>query len=284
MSLRSADVSVSGREEEERDVSERENDQVEVPGLEFSGERIIPGKVPEDMELMHRRLYEFALQYVEGKRVVDVGCGEGYGSAMLAGRATSVVGVDISEEAVAHAAAKYSLENVEFRCAPAERLSLPDASFDVLVCLEVIEHARDYVAAVEEMRRVLHPEGTLILSTPNKNVTSPRRPMPLNIYHLHEFTIREARGLLRRYFSEVEFFSQRDPYARSRKVIWKVIALDLAFLRRVFPICVRDRVKWRMREALGETIGEEPEPERWRVVKGAGRYSRTIVAVCRKRK
>ncbi len=259
-----------------------EHNELKVPPLHFSGERIIPGEVPGDMELMHRKLYEFAAQYVEGKRVLDVGCGEGYGSVLLAQKAASLVGVDISEEAVAHAAAKYSLENVEFRSMPAERLSLPDGSFDILVCLEVIEHARDYIAAMEELRRVLKAEGTLILSTPNKNVTSPRRPRPLNIYHLHEFTIREARDLLRRYFSKVEFFSQKDPFERSRKIVWKVMSLDFACLRKLFPRFAKDRVKWRIRESLGETIEEEPDPHRWTVIRGIGRYSRTIVVVCRK--
>jgi SAM-dependent methyltransferase len=261
-----------------------EDNRLDVPKMRFSGERIIPGEVPRDMELMHRKLYEFALQYVEGKRVLDVGCGEGYGSAMLARKAMSVVGVDISEEAIAHAAAKYSLDNVEFRCMPVEHLSFPGDSFDVLVCLEVIEHARGYIAALEEMRRVLRPEGTLVLSTPNKNVTSPRRARPLNIYHLHEFTIREARKLFRRYFSEVEFFSQDDPFAGSRKIVWKVMALDFACLRKLFPRSAKDRMKWRIRESLGETIGETPHSGRWSVVPRIGWYSRTIVAVCRRKK
>jgi len=265
-------------------MNQRENNQLKVPQLHFSGERIIPGEVPGDMELMHRKLYQFAAQYVQGKRILDVGCGEGYGSAMLARTASQVVGVDISEEAIAHASAKYSLENVDFRCMPAEKLSLPDGYFDILVCLEVIEHARDYIAAIEEMRRVLNAEGTLILSTPNKNVTSPRSRTPLNEYHLHEFTIREARDLLRRYFSEVEFFSQKDPFERSRKIVWKVMSFDFACLRKLFPRFAKDRVKWRIRESLGETIAEEPDPHRWTVIRGIGRYSRTIVAVCRKKK
>lgn len=265
-------------------MSRRERSQQKTGELQFSGERIIPGEVTTDQELMHRRRYEFALQYVEGKRVLDLGCGEGYGTAMLAARAANVIGVDVSEETIAHASAKYGLANVEFRCLPAENLSLPDESVEVVVCFEVIEHVKEHVPVMGEMRRVLKREGILIVSTPNKNVSSPHSPVPLNEFHFHEFTVAEARKLFRRYFAEVEFFSQKDPFQKSRRIVWKVLALDFASLRKLFPRFVKDRVKWRMREELGETLGEDTIPERWKVAKGVERYSHTILAVCRKGK
>ena len=263
-------------------MSGRDRGQQKRGELQFSGERIVPGEVTADQELMHRRRYEFALPYVTGKRVLDLGCGEGYGSSMLAQKASSVVGVDISEEAVAHASGKYALDNLEFRAMPAERLSFPDGAFDVLVCFEVIEHVRDHMAVITETRRVLKPGGTLLLSTPNKNVSSPRSPTPLNVFHYHEFTVAEAKDLFRRHFSQVEFFSQRDPFQKSRKVVWNVLALDVASIRKLFPRFLKDRVKWRMRETLGETLDQAVDRDRWKVVPGIEQYSHTIVAVCRK--
>jgi ubiquinone/menaquinone biosynthesis C-methylase UbiE len=252
--------------------------------LDFSGERIIPGEVPRDLEVMHRRRYEFAARYVEGKRVLDVGCGEGYGSAILAETAAHVTGIDVSEEAIAHAAAKYVLKNVEFVWMSAEKLSFPANGFDVAVCLELIEHTRDGIAVMEEMRRVVRPEGTVILSTPNKRVVSPGSRTPLNKFHVREFTVRETKELCRRYFSEVEFFSQTNPFEKSRRWMRWGMGLDFARLRKLFPRGARERMKWGMRGALGETIEEEGEADRWSVVKGVNRDSHPIIAVCRKGK
>jgi ubiquinone/menaquinone biosynthesis C-methylase UbiE len=252
--------------------------------LHYSGERIIPGEVPIDLELRHRRRYEFAAQYAEGKRGLDVGCGEGYGTAILAQRAEHIVAVDISEKAIAHATAKYQQKNVEFHCFPAEKLPFPDASFDLVVCLELIEHARDHLAVMREMRRVLRRGGVLILSTPNRRIVSPGSPTPLSEFHVREFDVRETQELCRRYFSEVEFFTQRNPFAGSRRLIRWAMSLDFLRLRKLFRRSSRERMKWGVRGALGETVKEEPEPERWGVVRGVKRNSHPIIAVCRKEK
>ena len=255
------------------------------PGrLHFSGERIVPGEVPVDLELRHRRRYEFAATYVEGKRVLDVGCGEGYGCAILAKNASHVIGVDISHEAIAHATVKYSVNIVEFRCMPAEKLSFPDESFDAVVCLELIEHARDYTSVMKELRRVLRPGGTLILSTPNRRIVSPGSQKPLNEYHVREFDVKETRELCRCYFSEVEFFTQSNPFGKSRKLVRWAMALDFARFRKLFPRSSREGIKWGAREVLGETIEGEPEADRWAVIEGVNRSSHPIIAVCRKRK
>jgi len=252
--------------------------------LHYSGERIIPGEVPIDLELRHRRRYEFAALYAEERKVLDVGCGEGYGSAMLTERAQHVIGIDKSEEAIAHAAAKYAQRNVEFRCACAEQLPFPDASFDVVVCLELIEHAKDHIAVMEEIRRVLKPGGVLILSTPNRRVVSPGSPTPLSEFHIREFHVRETLRLCRGYFPEVELFTQRNPFAKSRRIIRWAMALDFLRLRKLFRRSSREQMKWGVRGALGETVKEQPDADRWAVVRGVNRNSHPIIAVCRKEK
>jgi ubiquinone/menaquinone biosynthesis C-methylase UbiE len=253
-----------------------------IPELDFSGERIVPGKVTLDRELASRRRYEFAARYVEGKHVLDIGCGEGYGSATLAEKATHVVGTDRSEEVIKYAAAKYPLPNIEFRCMPAEKHAFPDESFDVVVCLELIEHVQNYVAVMEEMHRLLKPGGILILSTPNKNVTSPGRETPIHDFHVHEFTIRELQELCQCYFAAVELFSQENPFEKSRRIVRRLMALDFLRLRTLFSPRAKDRMKDRMRDKMGETIQEKPQLGRWAVIPAAKPDCRDIVVVCRK--
>ncbi len=262
----------------------REENRHQLSELRFSGERMIPGEVPIDLELRHRRRYEVAARYVEGKHVLDVGCGEGYGGDILAERAAHVTGIDVSEQAIAHAAAKYGRPNLEFRRMSAERLLFEDNSFDAVVCLELIEHAKDHVAVMHEIRRVLKPGGVLILSTPNKRVVSPGSPTPLNEYHVREFGIRELRELCSRYFADVELFTQENPFAASRRVLGWAMLLDFLRLRKLFPRSSRERLKWGMRGALGETVKGQPEADRWAVVKGIRRDSHPIIAVCWKPK
>jgi ubiquinone/menaquinone biosynthesis C-methylase UbiE len=254
----------------------------QIPELAFSGERIIPGKVTQDRELASRKRYEFAARYVEGKGVLDMGCGEGYGSAMLAEKAVSVVGTDVSKDVIAYAAAKYPLENVQFRAMPADKHSFPDTCFDAVVCLELIEHVQDHLAVIREIHRLLKPGGTLILSTPNKDVTSPGRKTPIHHFHVHEFTVPELRELCQRYFAEVELFSQENPFEKSRRIVRWLMALDFLRVRKLLSRRAKDRAKDRMREKLGEAIEERPEPERWAVIPGAKRNCRDIVAICRK--
>ncbi|MGD9265032.1 MAG: class I SAM-dependent methyltransferase, partial [Lysobacterales bacterium] len=136
--------------------------------LHFTGERFMPGLAGEiGYEHWHR--YVVARRFCEAKTVLDVACGEGYGSHMLAAVANHVTGVDISEDAVAHATGQYGgRENLEFIQGDCEKLPLPDNSVDVAVSLETIEHLEAQEAFVGELRRVLKPGGLLVMSSPNK--------------------------------------------------------------------------------------------------------------------
>ena len=107
---------------------------------EFTGERVIPGQVDIDLWNEHLSRYAFAARLARRKRVLDVGCGAGYGSAELAAAASSVIGIDIDGDAVAYAAAHYSRSNLSFQQAAATALPFPDASFELVVAFEVIEH------------------------------------------------------------------------------------------------------------------------------------------------
>ena len=131
-----------------------------TPGsLAATGERLVPDQ--QHGELVHAEhlaRYRLAAQLARGRRVLDAASGEGYGSAILAAAgATSVTGIDLDRDAVDHAGARYGLN---FEVADVAALPFPEASFDVVVSFETIEHVPDAVAALREFRRVLAPRGT----------------------------------------------------------------------------------------------------------------------------
>jgi SAM-dependent methyltransferase len=174
---------------------------------EFTGERIIPGKVDVDLLNEHVARYTFAARLARGKRVLDAGCGAGYGSAELAQAADSVVGVDRAAEAIDFARASYALPNLRFEQASCEALPHPDGSFDLVVAFEVIEHLHHWREFLLEARRVLAPAGQLVISTPNKlYYTESRGPTGANPFHVHEFDFAEFQSELRGVFPHVSMY------------------------------------------------------------------------------
>jgi SAM-dependent methyltransferase len=174
---------------------------------EFTGERVIPGQVDVDLLNEHMARYTFAARLARGKRVLDAGCGAGYGSAELAHAAESVVGVDRAPEAIEFAGAHYALANLSFEEASCEALPHADASFELVVAFEVIEHLVDWRGFLREARRVLVPNGQLVVSTPNKlYYTESRGPQGANPFHVHEFDFEEFRAELTAIFPYVSLF------------------------------------------------------------------------------
>jgi ubiquinone/menaquinone biosynthesis C-methylase UbiE len=183
-------------------------DRIEIPHprslVPFTGERFVPG-LSGEIEHEHYHRYFFALGFVAGKRVLDVASGEGYGSALLAASARSVVGVEIDEESVRLARENYRFENLEFRIGDCRRLPLADGSCDVVVSFETIEHIGEQTEFVAEMRRVLCPEGLLILSSPIRGNYSPDQENP---YHVKELSQQELLDLLKPSFPLIRSYVQ----------------------------------------------------------------------------
>ena len=164
--------------------------------------------------LFHVATYEFALQYTSDARVLDMGCGTGYGTHTLAHAARSAVGVDISSEAVAYATERYQAPNLGFRqIAPIERAPLPfdDDSFDVVTSFQVIEHVDDVGAYLSEIGRVLAPAGVFVCATPDRRTRLFPGQRPWNLYHLREYTPDDLEAVLRRHFDGVEVSTMSAP-------------------------------------------------------------------------
>lgn len=176
--------------------------------IEFTGERFIPSEAGEiHYEHMHR--YGWSVAHAAGCDVLDIACGEGYGTALLANAAKSVIGIDISADAVAHASDKYrELQNVRFKVGSATAIPLPDACVDLVVSFETIEHLADQREMIAELRRVLRPAGLLIISSPNKKVYSDNRNF-VNEFHVKELDMDEFDALLKEQFPSVRYMGQR---------------------------------------------------------------------------
>jgi ubiquinone/menaquinone biosynthesis C-methylase UbiE len=189
---------------------------IEQDDVEFTGERIIINEEVKNKynnvleEHLHR--YRLACQFVEGKMVLDAACGAGYGSKMLHNSgAKSVVGVDISEESLHNAQKVYGADNIDFVYGDVNNLVFEDASFDVVVSFETIEHIDHGQKWIRESARVLKDEGLFLVSTPNRMISNPGtyfEEQPINPHHRFEYSIIEFVGELLREYDVVELYGQ----------------------------------------------------------------------------
>ena len=174
--------------------------------MENTGERMIPETSDTNTLWEHIYRYKFATGFVKGQRVLDIACGEGYGTfALQSAGAASVIGVDISEEACRHGREKYAIDT---RVGDASKIPLPDGSIDVVVSFETIEHVQEPTVFVRECTRVLAASGTLVISTPNVDTYNPERTTEHNPFHCSELTGTEFLSLLSAHFGTVKLYAQ----------------------------------------------------------------------------
>jgi 2-polyprenyl-3-methyl-5-hydroxy-6-metoxy-1,4-benzoquinol methylase len=169
-------------------------------------ERFIPDEMGEGMVAAeHLGRYWWAAQFAPGRRVLDAGCGIGYGSNMLAeAGAAEVQGVDIAEPVI-EVASQGAGPGVTFTTGDVAALDLDADSADLVVCFEVIEHVEDTDAVLDELTRVLAPGGLLLISSPNRD-----RYVPGNPHHRYEFLPDELKAELERRFKQVRLLRQHD--------------------------------------------------------------------------
>ena len=218
-----------------------------VPPLSLTGERTLPD-VPEENYWFRRHLvvYEWIAARAHGRRVVDLACGEGYGSAVLASTAVSVVGVDANPEAFEHARLKYP--GVRFE---RNMIELWTGDVDCVVFLQTIEHVQDPDAVLDHIRELIGPKGVAYVSTPNVLTLAPKgAERSGNPWHVREYRAEEYRALCERHFGSVDllglFHARRlRAHAWALKAGWDAVHARLgitqAFYDRFTPaISTRD--------------------------------------------
>lgn len=161
-------------------------------------ERWLDGYIEEVTHQEHLARYLFATQYTEGKRVLDIACGSGYGSFILAtqGKAQHVDGVDLDADAVRYGNHRYNHPNIS-RYADNAVIYNSDLKYDVIISFETVEHIQDYEHLLLNYRRLLSPEGVLLISTPVTGVTT---TTPANPFHVIEWSFEDFQNLVKSYF------------------------------------------------------------------------------------
>jgi 2-polyprenyl-3-methyl-5-hydroxy-6-metoxy-1,4-benzoquinol methylase len=195
-----------------------------VPPLALTGERTLPD-VPEENYWFRRHLavYEWIAGRVAGLGVIDMACGEGYGSAVLAGKAASVMGVDANPEAHEHARLRYRRANLRFARDLVDTFSEPA---DAVVFLQTIEHLRDPGAVLAHFRSLVGDAGVVFVSTPNVLTLAPKgAERSDNPWHVHEYRSTEFEHLCRGTFGSVEMYG----LFHARKLRAHALALKLGW-------------------------------------------------------
>lgn len=168
--------------------------------------------IPPWLRYQQSTRYSWVTSFTNNKRVLEVGCGGGAGcNEILSAGASEVTGVDVDREAVLFAQERFDSPHMKFDVVQDSKLPAPDASFDVVIALETIEHVEDDRPFVEELARVLRSGGTLLLSTPNRLITNPGTTItdrPVNPLHVREYTKQELGELLPDSFEPPEWYGQ----------------------------------------------------------------------------
>jgi SAM-dependent methyltransferase len=183
----------------------QENQPPGVPPLELTGERTLPDIPAENYWFQrHLAVYEWIGARTIGLRVLDMACGEGYGSEVLSRSAASVVGVDANPEAHEHARLRYRRQNLSFARGVVENFGEPGA-YDAVVFLQTIEHVQDPAGVLRHFQSLLAPGGVAYVSTPNVLTLAPQgQPRSDNPWHVREYRAEEFRALCQEAFPEVE--------------------------------------------------------------------------------
>ncbi|NOT47722.1 MAG: class I SAM-dependent methyltransferase, partial [Acidobacteria bacterium] len=208
----------------------------------------------------HAARYVFALPFVAGKSILDIACGTGYGIAILKEKAGYVTGVDVDIEAAREAKAECDNRSGVLL---GDGLGLPfrDESFDTITSFETLEHLHERSKFLAELRRVLRPHGTLILSTPNANYTKPVDGKPSNPFHIFEYKPDQLRTELETHFYLDSFLGQSlDPSIQIPPFYDAQLRLsnDLGTQTRLFGWKVLNKMPFALREGVSEAIWKKP--------------------------
>lgn len=224
-------------------------------------ERVIPEKIKskEDclMYLRHIFVYEFAKKNLsKNDYILDLGCGEGYGTNLLSRHVMKIVGLDVDKNTVMNASNKYGSENCNFDAYNGIKIPYSDNTFDAIVSFQVIEHVQNDKSFVSEIYRVLKMNGIFILTTPNRVYRLRPGQKPWQTYHVREYYSYELEQILKGTFSNVKVYGicgiedvQKFEIERVRRVS-NMASLDIFKFRRILP----DSIKYIIGNIINRTI------------------------------
>lgn len=193
-------------------------------------------------EHVHR--YKEAIKHIKASdRILDLACGNGYGSSLLANSTENiVVGGDIDSNSIKECTSRFKRKNLEFNQMDGTKIDYEDDYFDVVISFETIEHTKDYFNMLGEFKRVLKKDGLLILSTPNRLITSPNGII-INPFHTQEWSLIELTDVLNKIFINTNVYGQQ--FTRYNKIdkIAKY-AENFLYMRgiRKIPIKIQNRL------------------------------------------
>lgn len=240
-------------------------------------ERSIPQLTEQYVHLFHLTRYRYASEHIcQLGEVLDVGCGAGYGAALLARSAGHVTAIDVSQEAISFAQEYYPADNLDYLCGD-WRVAFDDRPYNAIVSFEFLEHIDEQEQFVGAVRNQLADKGIFIVSTPNERLSSGQNP-----YHRRELTIDEFEKLLRSYFGSIMIFGQYvrpEFYTRQKKL------LDYIEMQSFLPKWIRQLRRpyaSKQRQVLIDEMIGLTEAD---IIISAGEYAREnariLIAVCK---
>jgi len=235
----------------------------------------------------HAARYFYALPFVENMEVLDIACGSGYGIGLLRAKAAFVSGVDIDLEA-ANAAKAECGTNAAILLGNGLGLPFADNTFDVITSFETLEHLHERARFLSELKRVLHPDGMLFLSTPNAAYTMPVNGKPSNPFHIHEYAAEELRAELEKYFTITKFLGQSLDKRISIPPFYDAqrrLPNDVATQFRLIAWKAFNKIPFAVREWLSDAIWGKPfypTEMDYNFDEGSMKSAPVILAMCRK--
>jgi ubiquinone/menaquinone biosynthesis C-methylase UbiE len=232
----------------------------------------------------HLARYKFIKRSVQGKSILEVGCGIGDGTFELAKCAERVIAVELDRKRLKLAFDFFSHPHINYIIMDGCRLGFKDESFDIVISFEVIEHLEDQERYLSEIRRVLKNGGMAIISTPNKDIIRVEG-IPNNPEHVKELNKNEFMYLLEKFFQKVELYAQR----KGRKIIGItgiihhiLRFLDIFKLRKLFPQRLKNAVSERISTATGAKRDEDILSYDFVITKRGIRFGRNLIGICKK--
>jgi 2-polyprenyl-3-methyl-5-hydroxy-6-metoxy-1,4-benzoquinol methylase len=237
------------------------------------------------MVAIHQVFYSWVGQQVREKKVLDAGCGEGYGVNILGKTAQRAVGIDVKEDLINYALRRYLSENIEFLVMDCETLGFQKEAFDIVVCNELIEHLVNYKAFISGTFELLKPGGFFICATTNAELSFKKDDgSPMNRNHFQEFNVEQLRAELKPFTENIGIYSEVLK-SKSSSYMFNKPARSIEWLLVKLGIKHKIPIQWRnyVREKITGVKVKEMISEGYEIVEGYSPDAMYIIAKCIKK-